>query len=114
MGVAPPSSSAVPAGIEALAERCDPDVIDVRRTRRGAAACARRQRLGRPHRRPPAAAGPARDTEPDAVIAADPTTWLRIAGDVRAGMRTFQRCSLRVRGSLHVGVGFLAATSGAT
>ncbi|MET0760760.1 MAG: hypothetical protein ABWZ63_00340 [Thermoleophilaceae bacterium] len=57
---------------------------------------------------------PARDTEPDAVIAADPTTWLRIAGDVRAGMRTFQRCSLRVRGSLHLGVGFLAATSGAT
>jgi hypothetical protein len=48
------------------------------------------------------------------VIAADPTTWLRIAGDVRAGIRTFQRGSLRVRGSLHLGVGVLAATSGAT
>ncbi len=39
---------------------------------------------------------PARDTgEPDAMIGADPATWMRIAGDVRAGMRAFQRGSLR-------------------
>src|SRR5918992_957883 len=52
--------------------------------------------------------------EPDATIAADPITWMRVASDVRAGMQAFQRGNLRVRGSLHLGVGFLAATSGAS
>jgi len=33
---------------------------------------------------------------------------------VRGGMSAFRRGRLRIRGSLHVGVGFLAATSGAT
>jgi pimeloyl-ACP methyl ester carboxylesterase len=107
---------AAPAGIEALAARYDPDVIDVRhdralvrlRVRGGEDWDARiegdRLRLG-----------PARDSEqPDATIAADPVTWMRVADDVRAGMQAFQRGSLRVRGSLHVGVGFLAATSGAS
>jgi pimeloyl-ACP methyl ester carboxylesterase len=113
---ASPSSGAIPAGIEALAGRYDPDVIDVPgsravvrlRVRGGGDWDARitgdRLRLVA-----------AQDgTEPHAVIAADPATWMRIAGDVRAGMNAFQRGSLRVRGSLHLGVGFLAATSGAT
>src|SRR5918998_541309 len=52
--------------------------------------------------------------DPDAIIAADPMTWMRVASDVRAGMQAFQRGNLRVRGSLHLGVGFLAATSGAS
>jgi pimeloyl-ACP methyl ester carboxylesterase len=116
MAVASPRSSAAPAGIEALAERYDPDVIDVPggralvrlRVRGGedwdARITGRRLRV--------VAARPA--SEPDAVITADPMTWMRIAGDVRAGMRAFQRGSLRVRGWLHLGVGFLAATSGAT
>jgi pimeloyl-ACP methyl ester carboxylesterase len=111
-----PSSGAVPAGIEALACRYDPDVIDVPS---GRAVVRLRVRGGDDwdarisgSRLELAAA---RDgTEPDAVIAADPATWMRVAGDVRAGMRAFQRGSLRVRGSLHLGVGFLAATSGAT
>jgi pimeloyl-ACP methyl ester carboxylesterase len=115
MAVASPDSSAAPAGIAALAERYDPDVIDVPggrglvrlRVRGGddwdARITGRRLRVG-----------PAReDTEPDAVIAADPMTWMRIAGDVRGGMQAFQRGKLRMRGSLHLGVGFLAATSGA-
>jgi pimeloyl-ACP methyl ester carboxylesterase len=107
---------AAPAGIEALAARYDPDVIDVPdgralvrlRVRGGDDWDARiegdRLRLG------PALDG----DEPNATIAADPTTWMRVAGDVRAGMQAFQRGSLRVRGSLHLGVGFLAATSGAS
>src|SRR5215211_2773697 len=115
MAVAPSGSGAVPAGIEALVERYDPDAIDIPgeralvrlRVRGGddwdARITGRRLRLAR-----------APDAEPDAVITADPATWLRIAGDVRAAMRAFQRGSLRVRGSLHLGVGFLAATSGAT
>ena len=107
---------AAPAGIEALAARYDPDAIDVPdgralvrlRVRGGEDWDARidggRLRLGR-----------SRDAdEPDATIAADPMTWMRVASDVRAGMQAFQRGNLRVRGSLHLGVGFLAATSGAS
>src|SRR5918992_447362 len=116
MAIASRSSSAAPAGIEALAERWDPDVIDVPggralvrlRVRGGedwdARISGRRLRVI-----------PARDgTEPNATITADPATWMRVAGDVRAGMAAFQRGKLHVRGSLHLGVGFLAATSGAT
>jgi pimeloyl-ACP methyl ester carboxylesterase len=116
MAIASRSSSVVPAGIEALAERWDPDVIDVPggralvrlRVRGGedwdARISGRRLRVI-----------PARDgTEPNATITADPATWMRVAGDVRAGMDAFRRGKLRVRGSLHLGVGFLAATSGAT
>src|SRR5918992_232426 len=109
------SSDAAPAGIEALIGRYDPAVIDVPdgralvrlRVRGGEDWDARiegdRVRLE-----------PAREGEkPDAAIAADPPTWMRVAGDVRAGMQAFQRGRLRVRGSLHLGVGFLAATSAA-
>jgi pimeloyl-ACP methyl ester carboxylesterase len=108
-------ATAASAGIEALAARYDPDVIDVPdgralvrlRVRGGEDWDARiegdRLRLG-----------PAHDgEEPDATIAADPVTWMGVADDVRAGMQAFQRGRLRVRGSLHLGVGFLAATSGA-
>jgi pimeloyl-ACP methyl ester carboxylesterase len=116
MAVASPESSAEPAGIAVLAERYDPDVIDVPggralvrlRVRGGddwdARISGRRLRIV-----------PARDTgEPHATITASPATWMRIAGDFRAGMDAFRRGSLRVRGSLHLGVGFLAATSGST
>src|ERR687895_1311510 len=109
------SSDAAPAGIEALIARYDPAVIDLPegralvrlRVRGGEDWDARiegdRVRLD-----------PAREGEkPDATIAADPPTWMRVAGDVRAGMQAFQRGRLLVRGSLHLGVGFLAATSGA-
>ena len=51
---------------------------------------------------------------PDAVLTADGQTWEKIAGDVRAGMAAYQSGRLSVRRNLHVGVGFLAATSGAT
>jgi pimeloyl-ACP methyl ester carboxylesterase len=109
-------STTVPAGIKALAGRYDPDVVDVPGGRavvrlrvRGAEDWDARLE-GRRLRVFRARAG----SEPDAVIAADPDTWMRIAGDVRAGMKAFQRGKLRVRGSLHLGVGFLAATSGAT
>jgi hypothetical protein len=115
MAVASPKGSAVPTGIEALAQRYDPDVIDVPggralvrlRVRGGEDWDARI--AGRRLRVVPASEA----NEPDAVIGADPMTWLRVAGDVRGGMEAFQRGKLRMRGSLHLGVGFLAATSGA-
>jgi pimeloyl-ACP methyl ester carboxylesterase len=49
---------------------------------------------------------------PDAQLAADPKTWERIAADVRGGMDAFRARKLTVRRDLHLGVGFLAATSG--
>jgi pimeloyl-ACP methyl ester carboxylesterase len=51
-------------------------------------------------------------SEPDATLTADAATWRSIADDVRGGMRAFQSGRLRMRGSLHLGVGFLAATAG--
>jgi pimeloyl-ACP methyl ester carboxylesterase len=52
--------------------------------------------------------------EPSAVLTADAATWRRIAADLRGGMDAFRAGRLRVRRNLHVGVGFLAATSGMT
>lgn len=52
--------------------------------------------------------------EPDALLTADAETWERIADDVRGGMAAFQTGGLSVRRNLHLGVGFLAATSGVT
>ena len=54
------------------------------------------------------------EIEPDAEITATPDTWERIASDVRAGMDAFRGGRLKVRRNLHLGVGFLAATSGDT
>ena len=49
----------------------------------------------------------------DATLTADRQTWDAIADDVRGGLTAFQAGRLAVRRNLHVGVGFLAATSGA-
>jgi pimeloyl-ACP methyl ester carboxylesterase len=48
---------------------------------------------------------------PDALLSADEPTWESIASDVRGGMAAFRSGRLRVRHDLHLGVGFLAATS---
>ncbi len=50
----------------------------------------------------------------DALISADEATWRELADDVGAGMVAFRGGRLGVRRNLHIGVGFLAATSGAT
>jgi pimeloyl-ACP methyl ester carboxylesterase len=56
---------------------------------------------------------PASDSrlEPDALLTADAGAWDAIARDVRGGMAAFRGRRLRVRKNLHLGVGFLAATS---
>src|SRR5215208_3435960 len=107
-GVAPPEA------IAALADRFDPDVIDVPRGRArvrlevadgqssDVLIAGRRLRL----------VSEKEGAEPDAVLSADAATWGRIAADLRGGMQAFRAGRLRIRGSLHVGVGFLAATSG--
>jgi pimeloyl-ACP methyl ester carboxylesterase len=55
---------------------------------------------------------PASTDEPDATLSADAATWREIAADVRGGMTAYQQGRLHVRRNLHLGVGFLAATSG--
>ena len=57
---------------------------------------------------------PANGERPDARLAADAATWRRIGDDVRGGMEAFSRGKLKIRDDLHLGVGFLAATSGMT
>jgi pimeloyl-ACP methyl ester carboxylesterase len=115
MATATPKGTAPADAIVALADRFDPDVIDLPRGRarvrlevagdRAADALigGRRLRLREVNE----------SAEPDAVLSADAATWKRIAEDLRGGMDAFRAGRLRIRGSLHVGVGFLAATSGA-
>jgi pimeloyl-ACP methyl ester carboxylesterase len=52
--------------------------------------------------------------DPDAVITADAQTWQKLADDLPAGMDAYNKGRLRIRHNLHMGVGFLAATSGIT
>jgi pimeloyl-ACP methyl ester carboxylesterase len=50
----------------------------------------------------------------DSILTADEETWMRLVTDVRGGMDAFRQGRLQVRRNLHLGVGFLAATSGIT
>jgi pimeloyl-ACP methyl ester carboxylesterase len=51
-------------------------------------------------------------SEPDAEIRADAATWRQAARDLQGGMAAFRAGRLTIRRNLHLGVGFLAATSG--
>jgi pimeloyl-ACP methyl ester carboxylesterase len=105
-----------PASIAALVERYDPEVLDIpggsARVRLADGAGKWDALLGNSKSR----LERARDSaEPDALLTADAATWERIAHDARGtGMEAFRRGRLRVRRNLHLGVGFLAATSGIT
>ena len=54
-----------------------------------------------------------RDGRADTLIEADERVWRKLAEDAGAGLQAFGNGKLRMRGNLHVGVGFLSATSGA-
>ena len=102
-----------PAGLTALIERFDPDVIDVP----SGSARIRLAVDGEGEWDAVIDAGaielqPASERQPDALLSADGATWERIARDVRGGMVAFREGRLSVRQNLHLGVGFLAATSG--
>ena len=114
MATATTQGSAPADALVALADRFEPDVMDLPRGRArvrlevaGATPCdaviaGNKVRLRRTNA----------NADPDAVLSADARTWERIAADLRGGMEAFRAGRLRIRGSLHVGVGFLAATSG--
>ena len=101
--------------IRALVDRFDPDIIDVPRE----PARIRLESGGEAWdvviRGGSAELGPAeRRIAADCLLSADTGTWEEIAGDVRGGMDAFRAGRLQVRRNLHLGVGFLAATSGMT
>ena len=54
-----------------------------------------------------------RDDRADTLIEADERVWRELAENAAAGLQAFGTGRLRMRGNLHVGVGFLSATSGA-
>ena len=108
----PPKRDHPPRAITALLERFDPEVIDVpsggaliRLVVDGEGAW---DAVIEPET---IALRRAADEQPDALLSADRATWERIARDVRGGMDAFRARQLSVRQNLHLGVGFLAATS---
>src|SRR3954447_5575388 len=105
--------SAPPDALSALLERFDREAFDMPRGRA-------RVRLAVPghgawdleaqrsrHRVREAKPG----NEPDAELTADLDTWARVARDIRGGMKAYRAGRLQVRRNLHLGVGFLAATT---
>jgi pimeloyl-ACP methyl ester carboxylesterase len=103
-------ASAVPAAIEELVERFDPEAFDARRrVTRVRLECGEmawdaviqdgEARLAPPRGRP------------DASIAAGARVWRELAADLGAGMAAYRAGRLSVPRNMHAGVGFLAATS---
>jgi pimeloyl-ACP methyl ester carboxylesterase len=109
-----PAAAAPPDALEKLIYRYDPSAFDAPVGR----SCVRLAISGGEEwdvlleRDRAELAPPDARRRPDATLTADEATWRRIARDLRGGMEAFQRGRLRVRRNLHLGVGFLAATSG--
>jgi len=109
------TSSEAHDAIRALVRRFDPDAIDVP----GGSARIRLEASGAAWdvlvRDGSAELEPAeRRIGADCLLSAEPEAWVEIASDVRGGMQAFREGRLQVRRNLHLGVGFLAATSSMT
>ncbi len=113
----PPIDDPLGSALERLVARFDPSVFDVGRPvarLRIQSTATREDRAGNTYGvviedetvRLTTARGAA-----DAILTADASTWNEIADDVRGGMTAFRRGRLKIRRDLHLGVGFLAATS---
>jgi pimeloyl-ACP methyl ester carboxylesterase len=105
---------AAPSFIQTLVGRFDPSVFDARRRRTWIRLAVSDENAWDVVVADGAATIASADASPDAVLTADVDTWRQIAADLRGGMGASQSGRLSVRRNLHVGVGFLAATSGAT
>src|SRR4051794_16085748 len=102
-----------PLAIDALIERYDPDVIDLLGKRARIRLASDEGEWDVVLRGDESEVCPPRG-EPDALISATDDAWRRLALDVGGGLSAFGSGKLRMRRNLHLGVGFLAATSGAT
>lgn len=105
---------AAPSFIQTLVGRFDPSIFDARRRRTWIRLAVSDGNASDVVVADGAATIAPADARPDAVLTADADTWRQIAADLRGGMDASQSGRLSVRRNLHVGVGFLAATSGAT
>ena len=107
---------APPDSLQALVERFDRDVFDMPNGRARIRLAVTDDRawdleVRRDHHRLREAG---RGGDPDAIITADTATWGKVAGDLQGGMAAYRAGRLSVRRNMHLGVGFLAATSGNT
>ena len=100
--------------VQTLVGRFDPSVFDARRRRTRIRVAVSDDGAWDVIVADGAASIAPEDGRPDAVLSADRDTWAQIAADARSGMGAYRSGRLSVRRNLHVGVGFLAATSGAT
>ncbi len=108
-----PEQDAPPESLASLVARFDPDVIEIpsgsARIRLGVEGEPEWDAVITSHG---ADLFPAGEEDFDAELIADEKTWKRIAEDIGFGMAAFSDSALKVRRNLHLGVGFLAATSG--
>ena len=107
-------AAAAPNFIDTLAGRFDPSVFDARRPRTRIRLVVAGDGAWDAVVTNGAVSIAAPDGAADAVLTADAGTWQKIAADLRGGMDAYRASRLSVRRNLHVGVGFLAATNGAT
>lgn len=103
-----------PDSLQALVERFDRDSFDMPSGRARIRLAVSKEKAWdlevRPDRHRLREAG--RGGDPDSVITADAATWGKVAGDLQGGMAAYRSGKLSVRRNMHLGVGFLAATSG--
>ncbi|MEA2399413.1 MAG: hypothetical protein QOK25_2969 [Thermoleophilaceae bacterium] len=106
--------SVPPDSLQALVDRFDPSVFDAP----GGRARIRLNTKGRESWDAEVGGSrvrlrEARSERADAEITADARAWRDLAGDLASGMDAYRGGRMAVRHNLHLGVGFLAATSGA-
>ena len=106
--------SGAPDWVRALVNRYDPDVLSAAGRRLRVELRAPEQGAWEVVLDDAAATVAPSSGRPDATIAADPATWERIATSAGQALAAYLAGRLSVRRNLHVGVGFLAATSGST
>ena len=106
------SAPAAPEYIQALVERYDPSVFDARqRTTRVRLEVTDGADWDVVITDGVATVGPTRG-QADALLAADARLWRKLAADLSGGLSAYRNGRLSLRRNMHVGVGFLAATSG--
>jgi pimeloyl-ACP methyl ester carboxylesterase len=107
--------SAAPEPIQALVDRFDRDAFDMPRGRARVRLRVKGEERGwdlEVHAGRHRFIEERHGAEPNTEITADEATWRRAASDLQGGMDAFKAGRLTIRRNLHLGVGFLAATSG--